>query len=127
MQLIEKAHLIHKVLRAWITTKIKNCVKNVQIRSYFWFVFSCIRTEYGDLLVRIQKIRTRNNSVFGHFSRSEISLLSPNHVKLIKIKLENWTRYMLSLLLALNIFNISISINLYYLFIILMSLCWVYE
>ena len=31
-------------------------MKTVQIRSYFWFVFSCIRT--------------RNNSVFGHFSRS---------------------------------------------------------
>ena len=30
----------------------------------FWSVFSCIRTEY-------RKIRTRNNSVFGHFSRSD--------------------------------------------------------
>ena len=50
-------------------------VKSVQIRSYFWSVFSCIRTEYGNLLhnLRIQseykKIRTRNNSVFGHISR----------------------------------------------------------
>ena len=33
-----------------------HCVKSVQIRSYFWSVFSCIRT--------------RNNSVFGHFLRS---------------------------------------------------------
>ena len=33
------------------------CVKSVQIRSYFWSVFRCIRT--------------RNNSVFGQFSRSE--------------------------------------------------------
>ena len=24
-----------------------HCVKSVQIRSYFWSVFSCIRTEYG--------------------------------------------------------------------------------
>ena len=24
-------------------------MKSVQIRSYFWPVFSCIRTEYGDL------------------------------------------------------------------------------
>ena len=38
-------------------------VKSVQIRSYFWSVFCCIRTES-------RKIRTRNNSVFGHFSRS---------------------------------------------------------
>ena len=39
---------------------------SVQIRSCFWFVFFCIRTEY-------RKIRTRDNSVFGHFSRSESS------------------------------------------------------
>ena len=38
-------------------------VKSVQIRSYFWSVFSCIQSEY-------RKIRTRNNSVFGHFSRT---------------------------------------------------------
>ena len=40
-----------------------HCVNSVQIQSYFWSVFSCIRIEY-------RKIRTRNNSVFGHFSRS---------------------------------------------------------
>ena len=45
----------------WIFT---HWVKSVQIRSYFWSVFSCIRTEY-------RKIRTRNNSVFGNFSRSD--------------------------------------------------------
>ena len=38
-----------------------DCVKRVQIRSFFWSVFSCIRTEFGDLLrkspysVRIQE------------------------------------------------------------------------
>ena len=39
------------------------CVKSVQIWTFFWSVFSRIRTENG-------KIRTRKNSVFGHFSRS---------------------------------------------------------
>ena len=39
-------------------------VKSVQILSYFWSVFSSIQSKY-------KKIRTRNNSVFGHFSRSE--------------------------------------------------------
>ena len=40
---------------------IWHCVKSVQIRSYFWSVFSCIRIEYGDLLhkspywIRIQE------------------------------------------------------------------------
>ena len=38
-------------------------MKCVQIRSFFWSVFSHIRTEYA-------KIRTRKNSTFGHFSRS---------------------------------------------------------
>ena len=28
-----------------------HCTKSVQIRSSFWPVFSCIRTEYGDLLL----------------------------------------------------------------------------
>ena len=38
-----------------------HCVKSVQIQSYFWSVFSCIRTKYGELLrkssysVRIQE------------------------------------------------------------------------
>ena len=34
----------------FITYQKKNCVKTVQIRSFFWAVFSCIRTECGDLL-----------------------------------------------------------------------------
>ena len=45
-------------------TKEDYYVKSVQIRSYFWSVYSCIRTEYN-------KIPTRNNSVFGQFSRSD--------------------------------------------------------
>ena len=41
----------------------KHCVISVQIRSFFWSIFYCIWAEY-------RKIRTRKNSVFGHFSRS---------------------------------------------------------
>ena len=40
-----------------------HCVKSVQIRIFFWSVFSRIWTEYG-------KIRIRKSSVFEHFSRS---------------------------------------------------------
>ena len=40
-----------------------HCVKSVQIWSFFWAIFSCMRTEY-------RKIRTTKNSIFGHFSRS---------------------------------------------------------
>ena len=42
-------------------TTTKHCVTGVEIRSYFWSVFSSIRTEYGDLFckspysVRIQE------------------------------------------------------------------------
>ena len=41
-----------------------HCVKSVQIRSFFCSEFSQIRIEF------FGKIRTRNNSVFGHFSRN---------------------------------------------------------
>ena len=44
-----------------------HCMKSVRIRSCFWSVFSYIRTEY-------RKIRTKNNSVFGHFSCSVMHL-----------------------------------------------------
>ena len=52
------------------------CVKSVQIQSFFWSVISRIQSECG-------KIRTRNNSVFGHFSRRDLLLdaLSYNHLK----------------------------------------------
>ena len=59
-----KAHIkipqyMISIFRSWSSW----CVKSVQIRSYFWSLFSCIQSEY-------RKIRTRNNSVFWHFSRS---------------------------------------------------------
>ena len=48
-----------------------------KVPSYFYSVFSCIRTEYGYLLckslyLKYRKIWTSNNSVLGHFSRNEI-------------------------------------------------------
>ena len=55
-----------------------HCVKSVQIRSFFWSVFSCIRTEYRDLRIKFpysikyRKTRTRKISLFGHFSRSDM-------------------------------------------------------
>ena len=42
----------------------RHCVKSVRIWSYLWSVFSCIQYKY-------RKLWTRNNSVFGHFSRSD--------------------------------------------------------
>ena len=61
------------ISRNWITTICESwfsrlvfysfCVKSVQIRGYFWSVFSCLQIEY-------RKIQTRNKFVFEHFSRS---------------------------------------------------------
>ena len=31
-----------------------HCVKSVQIRSYFWYIFSRIWTEYGEILVSLR-------------------------------------------------------------------------
>ena len=59
----------------------QNNVKTVQIRRFFWSVFSRVRNN-GDLLrkssysVRIHEERTRKNSVFGYFLRSESRMIS---------------------------------------------------
>ena len=50
------------------TSYRKHCVKTVQMRIFFWSVFFCIRTEYGDFSVNLhiqseyRKIWTRKNS-----------------------------------------------------------------
>ena len=69
-----------------------HCVKSVQIRIYFWSVFLCIWSEYGEIISpRIQseyiKIRTRNNFVFRHFSPSKgVHLTLRTHIFSIKLK-----------------------------------------
>ena len=65
-------------------------MKSVQIRSFFWSVFSCVQTEYGDLLrnspcsVRTYENTDQKNSLFGHFSHSvqSVKLVSicPNRI-----------------------------------------------
>ena len=61
----DRSHCITNNNNAWRILSSKNffklqyCVEIVQIRSFFWSVFSVF-----------QKIRTRKNSVFGHFSHS---------------------------------------------------------
>ena len=53
------------------------CVKSVQIAIFFWPVFSCIWTEYGDLLhkshysVKLQENTNKKKSLFGDFSCGE--------------------------------------------------------
>ena len=66
-----------------------HCVKSVQIRSFFWSVFSCIRTEYGDLLriyIDFQLFCVQASNIVLSFSHSDkmrrdapyLSVFSPN-------------------------------------------------
>ena len=49
-----------------------HCMTSVQMRSFFWSIFSRFRTEYLFVFSsKCGKIRSRKNSVFGHFSRSD--------------------------------------------------------
>ena len=48
------------------------CLKNVQVQSFsgpYFSIFGLNKEIYG---VNLQKIGTRKNVVFGHFSRSDI-------------------------------------------------------
>ena len=60
----------------WKKIWIMHYVKSVQIRSFFWSVFSRIRTEYGEILhislysVQMRENTDQNNSKYGHFLRS---------------------------------------------------------
>ena len=58
---------LHNIFEEW------HCVKSVPMRSFFWSVFSRIRTEYGEILVfspNVGKYEPEKKSVFGHFSHS---------------------------------------------------------
>ena len=59
-----------------------HCMKSVQVRSFFWYVFSCIQAEYGDLLykyphlVRIKEnINQKNLRIWTLFTQWVITLL----------------------------------------------------
>ena len=63
----------------------KNCVKSVQIRSFYWSFVSSIQTGNG-------KIRTRKNSVFGHFSHRETFWMVADELALI-IKTQSYQSF----------------------------------
>ena len=39
------------ISKQFVNFSVSHCVKSVQMRSYFWSVFSCIRTEYGPEII----------------------------------------------------------------------------
>ena len=59
--------LVNKLCKKIALCSKIHCVKSVQILSFFWSVFSSIRTE-----CECWKIRTKKNSVFRHISHSTI-------------------------------------------------------
>ena len=76
-------------------------MKSVQTRSFFWSVFSCIQSEY-------RKIRTRKNSIYGHFSRSAyfstydltaecVIYGSYHYVKSVQIQIFFWSLFFWSI------------------------------
>ena len=87
----ETQFYVWKALKIETGFQGRHCVKSVQIRRFFWSVFSCIRT--------------RRNSVFGHYSRSAyykkavlnyFAILQENTCTdvsfLLKTKLQNFTK-----------------------------------
>ena len=63
---VHQKWIAYRVAVRFVTT---HCMKSVQIRSFVWSVFSGIQSECG-------KIRTKKNSVFGQFFRSDKCLIS---------------------------------------------------
>ena len=81
-------------------------LKSVQIQTFFWSVFSRIRTEYGDLIRKlpysVRMYSVRKNSAFGHFSRSLVlyqtntwkrSIRQSNNLRSNKWRVEQNPRY----------------------------------
>ena len=72
----------------------EHCVKCVQIRSFFWSVFSRVRTEYVEIRsmssysVRMRENSNQKSSIFGHFSRNgePLEYLASQKVSLIIAK-----------------------------------------
>ena len=79
-------------------------MKSAQIPSYFWF-------EY-------RKIQTRNNSVFGHFSRSgrcDVENETKSDVRFSickKLKMNNKKNEKIFLTICLSVYNLTTNKNL---------------
>ena len=75
-----------------------HCVKSVQTRSFFWSVFSRIRTEYRDLRSKspyssriLENADQKKNSVFGHFSHRDL-LYENWNIQTFARNLPPWTQ-----------------------------------
>ena len=85
-----------------------NCMKSVQIRGFFWSVFSCIWTEYG-------KTRTMKISIFGHFSLSDGPHNVPIYFFSFQLQTYSCGRYVIKLLVfSSNFTKFSFTMELCY-------------
>ena len=75
------SRLVNHIKKCGLFSKFKyHCVNSVQIRSYFWSVFSCIRIQ---------------SPVFGHFSRSVLfQVFSVNCISFNRCILYNWLGFL---------------------------------
>ena len=82
-----------------------HCVKSVQIRSYVWCVFSCIRTEVTfrlngiDKIILVHFIITSFKNTFNYLSRGYIDVIMISESKLetavnLMVKFSCWIHYM---------------------------------
>ena len=81
-----------------------HCVKSVQIRSYVWCVFSCIRTEVTfrlngiDKIILVHFIITSFKNTFNYLSRGNIDAIMISESKLetadLMVKFSCWIHYM---------------------------------
>ena len=70
----------------------KHCVKSVQIQSFFWSVFSCMRTELGDL--RNKYVFSRNNGKCGPEKTPYLNAFHPVKVNVVTLlNMSNITWY----------------------------------
>ena len=81
-QPFEVSFVVSLLLMNWSYFKIlQSLCEKCPNTEFFWSVFPRIWTEYGDIYAvnfciqsEYEKIRTRKNSVFGHFLHSDLQL-----------------------------------------------------
>ena len=69
-----------------------NCLKSVQIRSFFWSVFSRIWTEYRPEKIRIWKVSTQCLKKNFHFVSIFFSFFRKQLFKQLRIRSKPWNR-----------------------------------
>ena len=100
-----------------------HCVKSVQIWSFFWSVFSCLRTEYRDLReysVRIQENTDQEKFHIWTFSRSDANksyfAVGTDHTRRVKFRMRLlpsmglWEIHVVSLDAMSAVYNVNLLV-----------------